>query len=455
MDNIMNLLNIIDTSIKIVDVETIGTTKTITLEKELHPHNCPLCGAKMHSRGIKTRIAKHPMLQDGYNVVLKVRQRRWRCTSVNCNCDISDEFSFLSKSRRITNTTDLLVVNAFRDYSRTATEIARQYHISDHMALDIFERYVHMGRLPLPEILCVDEVYLDMDRHCKYVLVLQNFKTGEPVDLIISRRKETTEKYFRSIPLEERNQVKFVISDMYNPYINYCGDYFANAVSIVDSFHVTQWIIRKLDNYLRKLLKQYKARDLEAFNNLPENKKTTKYPPLSHEVYLLQNHRWVLLKNQSKINYTAPARKDHHYGRMLDSYAIEALFFALAPDLEPLRALKEEYILFNSTYYEDPSFAAVALDQLISRYENCPHAIFNDFAETLKRYRPYILNSFSYAKRVKNGKSYDSRLSNGPMESLNRKAKDLKRNGRGYTNFDHLRNRFLFATRKDPALSPK
>ena len=45
---------------------------------------------------------------------------------------------------------------------------------------------------------------------------------------------------------------------------------------------------------------------------------------------------------------------------------------------------------------------------------------------------------------------YISRLSNGPIESLNRKEKDLKWLGRGFRNFEHMRNRFLFATRKNP-----
>ena len=45
---------------------------------------------------------------------------------------------------------------------------------------------------------------------------------------------------------------------------------------------------------------------------------------------------------------------------------------------------------------------------------------------------------------------YNSRLSNGPIESLNRKVKDLKRLGRGFRNFEHMRNRSLFATRKNP-----
>ena len=47
----------------------------------------------------------------------------------------------------------------------------------------------------------------------------------------------------------------------------------------------------------------------------------------------------------------------------------------------------------------------------------------------------------------------NSRLSNGPIESLNRKVKDLKRMGRGYRNFEHFRNRFLYATRNNPVLN--
>ena len=50
------------------------------------------------------------------------------------------------------------------------------------------------------------------------------------------------------------------------------------------------------------------------------------------------------------------------------------------------------------------------------------------------------------------GGIYSSRLSNGPIESLNRKVKDLKRQGRGYRSFEHFRNGFLYATRNRPIL---
>ena len=95
-----------------------------------------------------------------------------------------------------------------------------------------------MKRLTLTDAICIDEVFVDFDEYCKYALVIQDFHTGEPLDLLRSRRKNITEPYFLSISREERANVRYLISDMYNPYINYVEQYSPNAVSVVDSFHV-------------------------------------------------------------------------------------------------------------------------------------------------------------------------------------------------------------------------
>ena len=76
-----------------------------------------------------------------------------------------------------------------------------------------------------------------------------------------------------------------------------------------------------------------------------------------------------------------------------------------------------------------------------------------DFATLLSKYKEPIINSFVMAEKNGPGGLYNSRLSNDPIESLNRKVKDLKRNGHGYRNFEHFRNRFLYATRNNPVLS--
>ena len=48
--------------------------------------------------------------------------------------------------------------------------------------------------------------------------------------------------------------------------------------------------------------------------------------------------------------------------------------------------------------------------------------------------------------------NYYARLSNGLMESFNRKPKDFKRSTRGSSNFDYTRNRILWATRNNPTV---
>lgn len=89
------------------------------------------------------------------------------------------------------------------------------------MQHDVFDRYVKLDRLPLTDAISVDEVFLDMDDNCKYAWFIQDFLLEMPIDLLRSRRMNVTEPYFTSIPPEERNSVKYLISDMYNPYISY------------------------------------------------------------------------------------------------------------------------------------------------------------------------------------------------------------------------------------------
>lgn len=240
MNNLTELLNLEDPDLIVSDISTIQNQKFVTLETKPSPRFCPLCGFRMHSKGVKKRQIKHPILQDTYELILVLKQRRWRCTNPTCHYDVSESFKFANKHRRTTNATDLLIVFAHRNLTETTTSIANRFHVSDTYVHDIFSRYVKMNRLPLSDIISVDEVFIDMDDYCKYALVIQDFYTGNPIDLLRSRRKNVTEPYFLSIPKEERYMVKFLISDMYNPYLNYVDQYFPNAVPVIDSFHVIQ-----------------------------------------------------------------------------------------------------------------------------------------------------------------------------------------------------------------------
>ena len=78
---------------------------------------------------------------------------------------------------------------------------------------------------------------------------------------------------------------------MYNQYINYVDKYFHDAVPVVDSFHVIQWIIPLIGNYIRQLLKKFRQRNIEREEKLSyEEQRPVSLPP-SDEVYLLQKSR--------------------------------------------------------------------------------------------------------------------------------------------------------------------
>lgn len=453
MNSITELLDLEDTNIIVTDTSIQGHTKTITLESIPTPHFCPSCGYRMHSRGTKNRTINHPILQDNYSLTLILKQRRWRCTNPECRYDTLESFRFVNKHRRTTNATDLLIVNAYKNLLESSTSIANRFHVSDTYAHSIFDRFVKMDRLTLTDAISIDEVHLDMDDHCKYALVIQDFHTGDPIDLLRSRRSSVTEPYFVSIPPEERYGVKYLISDMYNPYLAYVERFFPNAVPVVDSFHVIQWITRAIDSYIRQLLKKFRQRDREYQEKISYEQQRSVSLPISHEVYLLQKYRWLILSNQSNIKYHLEPRMDSHFHRLMNTYDYEYELFKIDPKLRDFRDLKEMYIQFNSRNGGNTIAARNELVQLIVTYRKSSYEIFRDFASLLEKFKDPIINSFIMVEKIGPGKIYDARLSNGPIESINRKAKDLKRLGRGFRNFEHFRNRFLYATRSTPILN--
>lgn len=453
MNRITDLLDVEDENVIISDIQIQGQTKTIILETPPAAHFCPSCGFRMHSRGIKNRTITHPILQDNYSLILILKQRRWRCTNPECLYDMSESFKFVNKQRRTTNAADMLIVNAYRNFLETSASIAKRFHVSDSHAHEVFDRYVKLDRLPLTDAISIDEVHLDMDGDCRYALVIQDFHTGDPIDLLRSRRTNVTEPYFVSIPTEERSQVKYLISDMYNPYIAYVEKYFPNAVPVVDSFHVIQWITRSIDSYIRQLIKKYRQRDREYQDKLSlEQQRPVTLPP-SDEVYLLQKYRWLILVNQSNIRYRNDPRMDAHFHALMNTYDYEDALFRMDSNLRDFRDLKEKYVQFNSRNGGKPIQARAEITALVQEFKESRHEIFRDFASLLEKYEDPIINSFIMVERIGNGKIYDARLSNGPIESINRKVKDLKRLGRGFRNFEHFRNRFLYATRSSPVLN--
>jgi transposase len=119
---------------------------------------------------------------------------------------------------------------------------------------------------------------------------------------------------------------------------------------------------------------------------------------------------------------------DDHFHALMNTYDYESALFRIDSKLRAYRELKEKYITFNFRNAGNPSEARKEMQTLIQEYQKSEYDIFREFASLLVKFED-------------------------PIESINRKVKDLKRLGRGFRNFEHLRNRFLYTMRSSPVLN--
>lgn len=74
-------------------------------------------------------------------------------------------------------------------------------------------------------------------------------------------------------------------------YLGYVDKYFANAIPVINSFRVIQWITKLINNYIRKLLKKSRQSNFDYQEQRScEQQFPSSLPPFD-EVYLLQKYR--------------------------------------------------------------------------------------------------------------------------------------------------------------------
>lgn len=452
--NLLHVLHLTDSNLCITDVKEEGSDLIVIVQKENPENICPECGHKMESKGPRIRKINHPILQDGRRCYINLKTWKWHC--LNCNTYHYDQFYFVDKFKQSSKLTDLMVLDKLKDLNNTCVSVGKELNISDTLVHEIFMRYVDLPRLPLGEVLNIDEVYMHFNPKNLYSVVLLDWKTGDVIDILKNRFTSTLEKYFSQIPLAERSKVKFLISDMYSPYTSLAGTTFPNAVSIIDTFHHTQPLINAINTYVTNVRKKYMKRDQERLKE--KNYRTNSNHKMikeSHDVYLLRKYDFLMTKNLKDIDYTPYYRSIHGRGGYWFSLEnIEKEFMELDPNFRKIRELKEMYIAFTHSHINQPEAAAADLNQLIQVYEASGIYIFTNFAELLKRNKDGIIASFTFMKteRISANDETLHRLSNGPMESYNNQPKDLKRVSNGVQNFQYTRNRLLWASRKNPSI---
>jgi len=96
----------------------------------------------------------------------------------------------------------------------------------------------------IPENICIDE-FTALKREMAFNIC--DAKTGKTVDVVLGRKIEDLIKYFSYYLEETREKVKYVVMDMYKPYLELIKRSFKNAKIIIDLFHIVQLISRSLE----------------------------------------------------------------------------------------------------------------------------------------------------------------------------------------------------------------
>lgn len=376
---------------------------------------CPICGSNhIVGNGYYSRVITLP--NDSLSAyVVKLYISRNRC--VDCYHSFSDSKDLSPANKKISYKTIFNVMEMLKSPRCTFKDCAKANGISPSSIVRIFDEHCHIDREKLPEVLCMDEVYVKSnDFDAKYSCILYDFYKCSLIDVTPSRKQEYLHMYFSSIPKEERDLVKYVCIDMYVPYKQIIKQYLKKANICVDSFHVVKT--------LNEGLKKVRIRVMK------------KYDHDSIEYYLLKTFNFLLMDRTIDLN------NEPKYNKKLERYinynGLLELILSIDDDLALAYNLKEEYTIFNlESSIEE---AASKYDEIRNDFIKANIKEYKDFNTILKNWKTEIINSFTRYK--------GRRINNGVAEGLNSTISTLLFNTRGIKNNKRRRKRILYAINK-------
>ena len=225
---------------------------------------------------------------------------------------------------------------------------------------------------------------------------------GCVLDVLPNRERETLEKWLDGLSVEQRQAIKVVNVDMWEPYTLAVKAKLPQATIVADRFHV----MKNLNHCLTKARR-------EIQNNASQEVKAQ-----------LKGSRWVLVKNQKDLN-------DKECTKLQTIYQV-------SPELKTCHELKELFRLLFETLTNREE-ARQALQAWMQQVEVMQVKAFKPFLVTLNNWFEQILNYFIEG------------WTNAFAEGINNKIKLIKRRAFGYTNFDHLRLHILIECAPNPA----
>jgi transposase len=132
--------------------------------------------------------------------------------------------------------------------------VAKQFGLAESTvrAIDLryLERWNAQRAKPALRQMGVDEIYLG--KATKFVTVVSNLETGEPLWLGRERKKETLDEFFRTqLSRRQRQRIEAACVDMWEPYKTSIEEWSPNCAIVYDKFHIMQHANQAVDEVRR------------------------------------------------------------------------------------------------------------------------------------------------------------------------------------------------------------
>lgn len=323
----------------------------------------------------------------GIRVFLLYKMRRVQCKA--CGVKV-EQVPWADGKKELTKVYMQFLANWARKLSWK--EVACTFNTSWEKVFHAVEYVVEWGKahrsLDNIKAIGVDEVAYQIGH--KYLTVVYQIDRDCTRLLWVGqeRTEATIRSFFAFFGVERSQQLKYVCSDMWQPYVKAIAEFASQALHILDRFHIVAMLNKAIDEVRASEHKQLRADGYEP---------------------VLKRTRWCLLKRKENLT----EKEEIKLNRVLQY------------NLKSVRAylLREEFQVFWD--YISPHWAGKYLDRWCTRVMRSKIEPMKKVAKTVRRHRPLILNWFR-AKKA---------FSSGIVEGLNTKIKLTTRKSYGFRTY--------------------
>lgn len=378
--------------VKAVDLSMESKRVVISLEHRGGRLTCPDCGVSCtRADTAPERIWRHLDTMQ-FETILQARTPR--CACEKCGVKTID-VPWAGKHSRFTLMFEAFAIRVLQACS-SVKQAAALLRLDWDTVQGIMKRAVDRGldRRETDQIAHVGIDEKSFLRGQNYVSVMTDISGSRVLEVVQGRSEEATDLLWKTLPPEQRKEVKAVAMDMWPAFINSTEKNVPSASIVFDRFHVSKHLNEAVDQMRRQenkaLMKQGDAtltgtKQLWLFN--PEN--------LSLKGYF----RFSELKELSLKTGRAWAMK------------------------EQFRTFWECFSRVTAAGYFEQWYDWASKSKLGPMVAK---------AKMLKRHLPGLLNYFQH------------RLTNAMSEGFNSKIQQIKSNARGFRSFQSYRIRILF-----------